>query len=42
MPNFGDRLDEKQIENIKNYILNAAKDLRNNKDLNDKTNGNIH
>ena len=42
MPNFGDRLDQGQIENIKNYILRAAKELRNNKDLNNQTNGNIH
>ena len=42
MPNFGDRLDEKQIENIKNYILSAAEDLRNNKGSNDQSNDRIH
>ncbi|MCK5441426.1 MAG: PQQ-dependent dehydrogenase, methanol/ethanol family [Maribacter sp.] len=42
MPNFGDRLDEEQIKNVKNYILSAAKDLRNDKDLDNQTNGNIH
>lgn len=42
MPDFGDRLNEEQINNIKNYIIIAAKDLRNNKYSNDQTNGNIH
>ncbi len=42
MPNFGDRLDQRQIRNIKNYILRAAIELKNNKDLSNQTNGNIH
>ncbi len=42
MPNFGDRLDQNQIQNIKIYVLSAAKELRNGKDLNNQTNGDIH
>jgi quinohemoprotein ethanol dehydrogenase len=42
MPNFGDRLDEKQINNIKNYIIHEAKVLKNNKEGNNQTNSSIH
>ncbi len=42
MPNFGDRLDETQINNIKNYIIHEAKVLKNNKEGNNQTNSSIH
>jgi quinohemoprotein ethanol dehydrogenase len=31
MPNFSDRLDQKDVNNIKNYILHSANELRSEK-----------
>jgi quinohemoprotein ethanol dehydrogenase len=31
MPNFSDRLDQKDVNNIKNYVLHAANELRSKK-----------
>jgi quinohemoprotein ethanol dehydrogenase len=42
MPNFGDRLDESQITNVKNYIIHAAKILKNGKKQEDETLRNNH
>ncbi len=42
MPNFGDRLDENQINDVKNYIIHEAKVLKNNIKANDPTNSGIH
>ena len=33
MPNFSDRLNQKDVNNIKNYILHAANELRSKKKL---------
>lgn len=42
MPNFGDRLNASQIEEIKNYILSASRDLRAQSKTQEQTKGNIH
>ena len=42
MPNFGDRLDESQITNVKNYIIHAARVLKNGKKEEDETVRNNH
>lgn len=42
MPNFGDRLDESQVTNIKNYLIYAAKDLKNGEKEDEETVKNSH